>query len=226
MIEKDWNTLCACPLFEGCERDVIPDLLDRAKAKEAHFAEGDEIPFRDRECGRIGILLDGRVAVYAAKDGRCPLNRLSPGGMFGVSSLYSALSADTVLIADTGVRILFLEEEWLDPVWENPAARKNLISFLTGRIRFLTEKIASFTAPGAEKKLARYLLAHRGEDGRVRAFRSLAELARSLNLGRASLYRAMERLEESGLVRKEGKDLAVPDPDRLSDFAFSEDKTH
>ena len=38
------------------------------------------------------------------------------------------------------------------------------------------------------------------ETGLVSTFRSYAELARATNLGRASLYRAMQSLEEEGAV--------------------------
>lgn len=216
MVEKDWIAITDSPLFCGCKKELLPSLLDRAGAYQIDFLSGDAIPFSKDGQGRIGIVLRGRINVFSSEKKEALLNRLTPGSVFGVSSLYTAKSADTFMSADLASRILFLDEEMLDPIWENPITRKNLISFLAGRIRFLTEKIASFTSPDAKTKLSRYLSQNADENGVVSTFRSYCELAKTLNLGRASLYRTLEKMEEKSIIKRQGKTVKILKPNQIN----------
>ena len=71
------------------------------------------------------------------------------------------------------------------------------LRYLTGRIRFLSGRLQSLAQPGAEGKLARYLLANDGE-GQLTC--PATDLAKRLGISRASLYRAFEAMEQAGLI--------------------------
>ncbi len=216
MVEKDWNVIAASALFCGCDKAHLPRLLEEAGGYQSDFEPQEVIPFLQEGHGRVGIVLRGKVRVFSSEDKQTLLNCLEPGAMLGVSSLYTANgAADTFMTAAVATRILFFDETMLDPIWENPVTRKNLIFFLSGRIRFLTEKIASFTSPDTETKLARYLKKNMDENAVVSGFRSYCELAKTLHLGRASLYRALDKMEESGFIRRQGKTICILNPDKI-----------
>ena len=80
----------------------------------------------------------------------------------------------------------------------------NYIRFLSGRIQFLNRKIDSFTAPDAEQALLSYL--GQKPQGRVEGI-SMVKLCEILNIGRTSLYRVMQQLEDSGKIKREGKTI-------------------
>ena len=84
---------------------------------------------------------------------------------------------------------------------------ENYIRYLAGRVWFLNETISNLTAGTVEQRLAGFLL-ERPASGIPS---SMAGLARQLNVGRASLYRAMDALEAEGLIRRDGKTLTVLD---------------
>ena len=44
---------------------------------------------------------------------------------------------------------------------------------------------------------------------------SMTELAGRLNIGRASLYRVMDRMVDDGIIERSGKTIFVKHPDRL-----------
>ncbi len=207
MKKDNLKALTECPLLTGCDPQAIYEEMKRAGAYEEAFSQKDLIPCRKENEARVGICLGGRAGVYSIGKESTLLNRLRPGSVFGVASLYADEDADTRVIAETDTLFLFLERESLEVLLENKRIRENLIRFLSGRIRFLTEKISSFTAPLSDGKLRRYLEQNADETGLVSTFRSYAELARATNLGRASLYRAMQSLEEEGVIRKDGKKI-------------------
>ena len=44
---------------------------------------------------------------------------------------------------------------------------------------------------------------------------SLTELSKALGIGRASLYRALDSFESRGLIKRNGKQITLADPDEL-----------
>ena len=71
----------------------------------------------------------------------------------------------------------------------------------------------------AEEKLASFLLSAARPDGKngwVFEAPSLTRLASSLSVGRATLYRALDAFEQSGVIQREGRLLRIPDITRLN----------
>ena len=100
-----------------------------------------------------------------------------------------------------------LEQQLVDRLLaEHSQIRENYLRYLTGRIRFLSGRLQTLAQPGAEGKLARYLLASGGSSCPA------TELCQRLGVSRASLYRAFAALEDSGLIRRTGKTITVIDP--------------
>jgi CRP-like cAMP-binding protein len=111
--------------------------------------------------------------------------------------------------------VLFLPEELI--VWfmrRDPIITENYITYLSDRIWFLNTKISALTAGSAEQRLAVFLL----EQGSVSS--SMTDLSHQLNVGRASLYRALDVLEADGYIRKGSKSIEVTNEDGLRQLAF------
>lgn len=100
---------------------------------------------------------------------------------------------------------------------ESRPFREHYISFLTGRIRFLNQKIGYLTAGSAEFKLSHYLLSL-GEYQTVVLPISMSALAEMLDLGRASLYRAFDTLTEDGFISKQGKTIILNDREGMAKY--------
>lgn len=198
-----------CALFSGYEANKIPALLRRCRARKHSFAQGDEIEAE----GCLGIVLSGRVDVRSHGEKGALLNRIEAGGIFGVSYLFGSVGAGTRILCREAAGILLIESDSAEPLWEEKRVRQNLLSFLTDRICFLNEKIASLTAGDAEGKVAHFLSAKADGEGVVTLDTSYSEWAGSLGLGRASLYRALESLEEKGLIRREKKRITLLSPE-------------
>ncbi len=201
------------PLFASFGKEEIGDVLRRANAYEESFAPGENISLCRGGAARIGFLLEGSATVASRG---ATLNRLIPGSCFGVAHLYGVTGEfPTAVSAKGACRALFLDEASLDPLFSDPRFAKNLVSFLADRIRFLNRKIAAFTAPDATVRLA-FVLLHRAADGKDYApAGSFSALAKELDLGRASLYRALDALEKAGAIEKSGKTIHILDKTKL-----------
>lgn len=171
------------------------------------------------ECS-IGLFLSGSAQVEKS-GGTVILNTLRPGDWFGVAALFSQSRRYVATVrAASSCRVAFFTHEGLTGMFAaEPVIGLNYISFLSSRIHFLNRKIDQFTAVSAEEKLALYLL-EQTENGPSFALpMSYAKLADSLDLSRSSLYRAMDALEDDGVLKKEGRRLTVLDPEGLEQWA-------
>lgn len=206
--QRQMSLLAATALFQMVSEEVVASILDREGCTLEEFPPGEPIYRPDHFRRSLGILLSGQVRV--TKDA-LTVSTLEPGALFGAAALYNdAPSYATTLTALSPCTALLLTQELLDQLLsEQTLLRQNYLRYLSSRIRFLSARLQSLAAGGAEGRLSRYLLENI-TDGKLLC--PATELAARLGISRASLYRAFDTLETSGLIQRHGKTIFVPDP--------------
>ena len=194
--------LSRCFLFEGLPPEGFGEVTGGLSAEVYPAGEVIYSPRRFRRA--MGVVLEGRLAVLKGKE--LLLKTLGPGQCFGAAAIFCpAEDYVTTVQAREPSAVVFLPDQWLVELFgAYPQASVAYIAFLSQRIRFLNRKIDSFTAPSARETLYRHLLAAE-VDGRVEVAGGYSQLARGLNIGRASLYRALDALEGEGVIRRVGR---------------------
>ena len=220
---NDLKTVSCCFLFKGESDAFVLRAVSDEKCEIAGFKKGEIIFDRHdfRRC--IGIILSGRVHVSnAPEDGkRFLMNTLENGGIFGAAAVFSdEPDYVTVLTAASACRVLFLPQQLLtDLMRESTAVMDNYLRFLSGRIHFLNAKIQGLTSSSAVQALARHLAGLADCDsGSIILKTGLSSLADTLNLGRASLYRAFDALEAVGAIKRNGKNIDILDAQTLASY--------
>lgn len=177
--------------------------------KVQDFFKGEVIYSQHHFERSLGILLEGEAAVQ--KESGALLNLLQSGSCFGAAALFApADEYVTTITARKACKVAFVSGETLTDLFRQyPEMAMAYITFLSGRIQFLNQKIDSFVAPSAEDAVYRWLLAHQDEMGKVKIEGGFARFARELNIGRASLYRSLAQLEQSGRLVKHGAEIEL-----------------
>ena len=203
--EKDWKQISPHPLLRQLSKNAICDILDRYGDGISTFSDGEALDQR----ARIGFVLSGTAHVQTADNSRRVLLRvLSPGDAFGVAGMFCETPTVSKIYAGGTCRCVFFSEQAVSHLLEtSDAFRKNYVGFLSDRIRFLNRKITYLTAGSAERRLALYLISF-GQD-QVELTDSISALSDLLNLGRASLYRAFDKLAEDGYLLKKGRSITL-----------------
>lgn len=157
----------------------------------------------------LGLVLGGEAAVY--NESGTLLNILKPGSCFGAAALFSAADEYvTSVIAKKQTTVLFISDIQLRELFlKYPQTSISYISFLSSRIQFLNKKIDAFTSPNIENAVWNWLISHSDISGTVRISMGYAALARSLSVGRASLYRALTELQNTGKIVKKGAEIQI-----------------
>ena len=176
----------------------------------------DSVSKRFSACGaRVGMLISKNKELMAQAMKWCQCRLCSATvDQIGAAALYNdAPDYATTLTAQGICRCLLLDQELLDRLLgEEALLRRNYLTYLTGRIRFLNARLGSLAVGDTEGRVVRYLLSSLSY-GAVEC--SASGLARQLGISRASVYRAFQDLEQAGLIRREGRAILVPDPAAL-----------
>lgn len=196
-------------LFSGLSADEL-SAMDRELAEPVCYPKGALIYDAHAFRHSLGLILSGTVLVRSHEETRNPvvMNRLHSGEIFGAAALFEEVETDyvTQLVAQEPVTVRFITQEQMSSLFLRfPQTAQNYIRFLSGRIRFLNRKLSTLTGGSAVSRLYRYCLSHQDEDGTVPFPKSMTELSRVLNMGRSSLYRALDTLSAEGILVRNGK---------------------
>lgn len=168
--------------------------------------KGEEFVFSETSPA-LYVILDGTASVLGiSKNKRVILNTLTKYSVFGMASLFGETCPTTSVIAKNDCLYAVITQNDVEKMLGKDAGfAKNYIKFLSDKIRFLNKKIAFFTSESAEKKVANYLLSLNFDKNTQSAELNvnMSFLAQNLDIGRASLYRAFDSLENKRYIKRE-----------------------
>ena len=213
--EKDFQKVMRGPLFAGSDRQRVLRIFEECGCRAVSFEDGDLLRSPSSTEKTAGMILSGKATVTTPNVTRSTLLRfLGTGELFGIANLFSEEPYISVIRADKACRVFLLPEMAIRRLLEeDPAFLYQYLGFLSGRIRFLNQKIGYLTAGSAERRLALYLSSLGKSTFHLSA--SISSLSELLDVGRASLYRAFDRLSEDGFLKKEGRDFTLLDPEGM-----------
>lgn len=213
--------ILAHKLFDDCQPKMIEDIILGSGTLHC-FRSGEAMESEERA---VGILLSGRGVIYSSDKGRQTLLRfISPGDAVGVAGLFADKAPDTRIYAcgDGKSEMFFVGRkafEELMTVETDGRFRTNLIKFLSDRVTFLNSKIDCVTGGSAERRLVMFLKnSSTNDSGEAEIGMSMTALAHALDIGRASLYRAFDALEEDGAISRNGKHVRILAPELFDNY--------
>lgn len=204
-MEKYLEKVKSAPLFSGISDEVLSNALKDAQIRA--YRSGEQIDIG----GYLIFILSGSVNVYSVDDRRrMLLRRIDSGGVSGVAGVFSGGSPSSVIFAKGACEIIFFGAETVNMMLEaDRSFMRGFISFLSGRVNYLNKKITYLTAGSAERKLALFLDSF-GAD-RLSLPVNLSAVSDMLDIGRASLYRALDRMAEDGCIDRDGCKITILD---------------
>lgn len=215
-------------LFSGIDADVVDTAFASEDCICREFEPDEPIYTRNRFQKSMGLVLTGELkACKTGADGQSViLNTFFAGGIFGIAGLFNNSSQYVSnVIAVKRSRVLFLSEELLHNLFQQDyRIAENYIGYLSNRICFLNGRIDNFTGGSAQGRLASYLLSISSKSADPLSFElpcAYTRLANMLNIGRASLYRALDEFCNAGIIRRDGKVITILDLERLKSGGFT-----
>lgn len=198
------------PLFQRVSTELLSETLEASE--EVAVSRGETVYDRRRFRRCLGVLLEGRLQV---RKETLLVSTLDAGDVFGAAALFNEREDyPTTLTALADCRLLLIPQETVRYlIHASGAFAEDYVTYLSGRVRFLSARLDAVSADRGEGKLARYLLAADGGCGEVTL--SATQLCQRIGVGRATLYRAFETLEGEDAIAREGKTIRVKDRQKL-----------
>ena len=201
--------LSAFFLFDGLGAEALHAIEQRLEPAVC-YRRGQVVYNTDTFRRAVGLIVRGSVVVRSS--GEVVINRLHAGEIFGVAALFDSEQDAyvTEITAAEESAVQFIPQELMSRLlMEFPLIAERYIRFLSDRVRFLNRKLSALTIGNTENRLYHYLLSHQDEQGTIRLPGTMTELAKALNMGRSSLYRALDTLVQEGILIKEGKTYRI-----------------
>lgn len=213
--EKDLQKIMENSLFAGSDKEQVKQIFRETGCCVKSFGAGEVILSPESEQKCAAVLLGGRAVVNTPDPSKKMLLRfLGVGEPFGIANLFTEEPFVSIIRAHGDCRVFFIYESAVRRLLEKDSAfLYRYLNFLSGRICFLNAKIGYLTAGSAERRLALYLYSLGKEEFHLSV--SISALSDLLNVGRASLYRAFDRLSEDGFLQKNGRRFRLPNPEGM-----------
>ena len=193
-------------LFKNVPPELLTKILKLNGLGENKFSQG-EIIQNDTHFNSIGIVVKGKAVVKSGYDGVI-INKLNKNDVYGVAALFDKPTYLTVVQAVTECTIITMDKDFItECIKSNPVIALNYVEFLAKKVSFLNKKINAYTAKSAESKLYAYLLQLPRNGNTLELNIDMSTIAKMIGIGRATLYRAFEKLINSGTITKNEKTI-------------------
>ncbi len=200
MTAKQYNIFFSNDIFSSLEESEKRALYPLCEV--LNIKKGEEISLNER----LGALISGKAKVSVKNGSGAVMKNLGIGDVFGCAMLFGGDSV-TKITASCDSALICISKENMTAIFEaHPKVATEYIKYLSGKIRYLNSKIGDFAPAPAEQKLFEYL--KKAEKG-GKALGSMAAVARELGIGRTSLYRALDSLEQKGYISRKNNKISI-----------------
>lgn len=214
MKKNDIDALSKCSVFKGTDTELFAELLASKKYDIKSYGKHESVFSPDSFQKCLAVILKGSAEVSKSTEkGILHMSELHAGNVFGMSCIFTEDEVfPTSVTAKEQLRVLFITKEQLTELFTKyPMILENYLGILSKKIHFLNKKIESFSASDATSALRAYLLDTKEKLGTNKFIIpvSYQTLSSMLSIGRTSLYRALDELEQDGFLRKNRKEIEI-----------------
>jgi len=208
-------------LFADCKESELNEFFKNGECSVCFFKKGESIILGGKEEKRLGILLSGKASATCNEGGKGALKVFLKGELFGAASVFcrTGIEPFSKMKALSNCRVFFITKSGIERLLSrNPERALSYISFLSDRVAFLNRRISTFTSREAVSRVAKHIIDNADENSVCKNV-NFSALAKSLDISRASLYRAKSELIELNAIAVENKDVIILDRKALKNIS-------
>ena len=217
----DYSILEKSTLFQGVEANVLRGYLEETPHHIQCYDKEETIFHLMDPALRIGIILEGPVEAQKSFPNGSQVNVSvrGPGEMIGPAAVFSKSQrypCDIVAL-EPATLMMLRKEDLLSLMQKDVKILQNFTTEIASATYMLQQRLELLSYSGIAQKAAFWLLMQVRQTGKtaVQIPDSMSRWAMIMNVSRPSLHREMKKLEEEGIIRYEGKNIYVLDPDGL-----------
>ncbi len=197
-------------LIDGLSEEEKKQITESFK-KPIFFSKGEVIYSADKFSNSLGFICSGKAFAVTNNGQGVFMKSFEKGSCFGAAAVFgSGEKYVSTVIAKTDTEVLFISEEDLRQIFlKTPKTAINYISFLSDKVRFLNKKLSVLSCTSADETVYNYLSSVKDSDGYALTPKSMTLFSKMLGIGRATLYRSLDKLEENDKILRENNRIKV-----------------
>ncbi len=222
-----FNTLLQLPLFQGLCHEDFTYILEKTKLHFTKHKNNEVIIESGSPCKNLMFLLSGVLSVQTtSKDGLYSFVEyieapavIEPQALFGMQvnyvSTYSARTeVNTISICKSFI---------LSGLMRFEIFRLNYMNIISNKAQSLNAKIWDQTPTTLEGRIIRFILIHVDKaQGEKMLKAKMEDLAECFDDTRLNISKALNSLQDRGLIVLRRKEIIVPDASKLLEIEISE----
>jgi CRP-like cAMP-binding protein len=212
MTPESADPFASIPLFAGLDPAGRAGLAGASRMRR--YARGQVLCSEGDPGDDLLVLEEGRIRVcrFSLSGQEIVLAEVDAPATFGELALIDGGPRAADVIAESNVRVRYLPRRVvLDLVSREPAMALALMKSLAAMVRATNERLSDLLALDVPGRLAKWLLAHTGDDGRLAVDQSQETLARSIGTTRVSVNRSLGQFARRGLIELGDGEIIVRD---------------
>ena len=218
-----YENLLRLPYFQGISKNDLTSILDKVKLEFFRYHDGDKIVSQGERCDNFIILLNGRIkSETTANDSTFTLSEIhsaphaiEPYSLFGISTKYIR---SYYAVGETDI-LLINKSYFFSEFTKHDIFTINLLNLVSSRAQNINKRIWEDVPQSIEGRIIRFI-ALRAETlcGEKRLAIKMERLAAELCETRINISRALNSLQEQGVVKLSRKEIHIPDFSKLPEI--------
>ena len=218
-----YESLLLLPYFQGMSKDELTSILDKVKFEFIQYSANEKIISQNEECNRFIILIQGNVTVESTSpDNKYKIIEelqapyaIEPYSLFGSMPRYKRN-----YIAKEKCRILSIKKSYFySDFSKHHIFSINLLNLISRRIETTSETVWLNIPKELENRIAHFIaLRCELQHGIKTLIIKMEDLAELLHETRLNVSKALNNLQEKGVVKLSRKEIHIPDFEKLLSF--------
>lgn len=220
-METMFDTLLQLPLFQGLCHEDFTNILDKVKLHFTKHKAGETIIERGTSCERLCFLLKGELSIITTSQDNSYsfIERIEapcliePQSLFGMNTNYTSSYVAYSIAHTVSISKAFV----ISDLFNYEIFRLNYMNMISSRAQSLYTRIwEEIPTQEMRDKIIRFILLHceKAQGEKVIKIK-MDDLARCLDNTRLKTSKALNELQNEGLIELKRKEILIPDAQKL-----------
>lgn len=215
-----FDTLLQLPLFQGLAQEDFTNILGKVKLNFTKHKAGEVIVKANEVCNKLIFVLKGEIlssttsadASYSFSEYFQAPFLIEPQSLFGMNTSYVATYTTQTEANTVSINKAFVMNE----LFKYDIFRLNYMNIVSNRAQNLNNRIWIKTADSLEKQIGNFILTHIDRPiGRKILKIKMEELAQIVNDTRMGVSKALNSMQEKGVIELHRGEILIPDAEKL-----------
>lgn len=215
-----FDTLLQLPLFQGLAQEDFTNILEKVQLNFTKHKAGETIVRAGDLCNQLLFILKGEISLTTSPSGtlfciteciQAPCV-IEPQSMFGMSTSYISTYTAQTEVHTVSVSKAFVMNE----LFRYDIFRLNYMNIICNRAQNLNKRLWAKSTENLEQRIARFVLAHTERPiGKKSVKIKMEELAKAINDTRMGISKALNSMQEKGLLELHRGEIIIPEAEKL-----------